>query len=205
MTSGKFITFEGTEGVGKSTQSALLESYLRKTFAVEVVATREPGGTQLGEAVRGLLLDPELPPMDSTAELLLMFAARAEHIKRVIEPALSSGHWVICDRFTDATYAYQGGGRAMDSAKIARLEQIVQGELQPDLTIVIDLELDIAEQRARERGKLDRFEREQRDFFARVRNTYLERAQRYSERFAVVDGAAEIDAVHRSIVAAVGR
>jgi len=196
----KFITVEGIEGVGKSTQCTLLAAALKRDRHMAVQSTREPGGTALGESIRGLLLDPALPAMDGTAELLLMFAARAEHLNRVIRPALAVGTTVICDRFTDATYAYQGGGRALDQTLIETLETLVQRGLTPDLTVILDLDVERALARTAGRGGLDRFELEQRAFFERVRETYLERARAYPERIAVVDAAADIDAVHRAVL-----
>ena len=155
---GLFITIEGTEGVGKSTQCHKLCDALSERTGRGVLATREPGGTQLGEAIRRLLLDPELPAMHGTAELLLVFAARAEHLEKVIKPALAAGEIVVCDRFTDATYAYQGGGRGLDPVTIGALETLVQGSLRPDITLVLDLDLAIAAGRISDRGGLDRFE-----------------------------------------------
>jgi len=151
---------EGTEGVGKSTQCTMLAEAIENELGYDTRITREPGGTALGESIRALLLDPELPAMDSFAELLLMFAARAEHLTRVIKPALGRGQWIVCDRFTDATYAYQGGGRELDTAAIAELERLVQGDFRPDLTIVLDLDVDVALTRAARRGAADRFEQE---------------------------------------------
>jgi dTMP kinase len=196
----KFVTLEGTEGVGKSTQCTMLAKAIEHEFGVDTETTREPGGTALGESVRALLLDPALPAMDGFAELLLMFAARAEHLNRVIKPALAQGHWVICDRFTDATYAYQGGGRALDSAAISTLEQLVQGDFGPDLTIVLDLDVDVALNRAKRRGAADRFEQEKHDFFERVRTAYLQRAAAYPKRVVVVDASPDAVAVHAAIM-----
>ena len=167
-----FITFEGGEGVGKSTQCQLLAKRLEDTLKKNVVQTREPGGTELGEALRAVLLDPKVPAMSETSELLLMFAARAEHLTRLIEPALANGNIVICDRFTDASFAYQGGGRGVDNKKIEKLENLVQGSFTPDLTILLDLDPELGLQRAAKRSEKDRFEQEKIQFFQRVRHTF---------------------------------
>ncbi|MFK8048842.1 MAG: dTMP kinase [Halioglobus sp.] len=188
---GLFITVEGGEGVGKSTNIAFLEEHL-KSHGVDLVVTREPGGTPLAESIRDLLLQIDTESISDTTELLLMFAARAQHIQEVIEPALASGRWVLCDRFTDATYAYQSGGRRIDSRKVQQLEQLVQGELRPDYTLLFDAPVHIGMARARGRGELDRFEQEQLDFFERVRRTYLKLAQESSGRFRVVDANQEL-------------
>lgn len=203
---GRFITIEGGEGVGKSTQIAALAEFLRAS-GVEVVLTREPGGTRRAEQIRELLLESVAEPMPPTCELLLVFAGRATHLENVIRPALQRGAWVVCDRFTDATFAYQGGGRGMDAATIAQLEELVQGELRPDLTLLLDAPLEIAAVRAQERnaarGSVDRFEREQQDFFERVRRVYLKRARQEPGRFAVIDAAASRDAVAAAIRSAI--
>lgn len=203
---GRFITIEGGEGVGKSTQIAALAEFLRAS-GVEVVLTREPGGTRRAEQIRELLLESVAEPMPPTCELLLVFAGRATHLENVIRPALQRGAWVVCDRFTDATFAYQGGGRGMNAATIAQLEELVQGELRPDLTLLLDAPLEIAAVRAQERnaarGSADRFEREQQDFFERVRRVYLERARQEPGRFAVIDAAASRDAVAAAIRSAI--
>jgi dTMP kinase len=164
MSRGKFITLEGGEGVGKTTNLAFIRKYLQD-HGIDVVVTREPGGTQLAEKIRQLLLDSSSESISESAELLLMFAARAQHIKHVIEPALSEGKWVLCDRFTDATYAYQGGGRNMSINTIEWLENLVQGTLRPDLTLLLDAPVEIGFGRVRTRGELDRFESERVDFF----------------------------------------
>jgi dTMP kinase len=195
---GRFVTFEGGEGAGKSTN---LE-YVRERLAaadIPLLLTREPGGTALGEQIRTLLLSPDNRGMSSDAELLLMFAARAEHLQRVIIPALQRGTWVLCDRFTDATYAYQGGGRGIPSARIAALEDWVQGGLQPDMTILFDLPVATGLQRAGQRGELDRFEQEQISFFEAVRANYRDRARQHPRRFRVVDAALELDAVRQQL------
>ena len=191
---GKFITIEGPEGAGKSTQIGFLETTLMDR-GLEVVCTREPGGTRVAEAARTILLDPESRPMSIEAETLLMFAARADHLEQVIEPALKTGHWVLCDRFTDATYAYQGGGRGVSVDQIGALEQWVQGEFRPDLCIVLELDVETGLARARQRGAADRFEREQLDFFRRGRQTYLDRAAAAPERYAVVDASLSVQDV----------
>lgn len=195
---GKFVTVEGTEGVGKSTNMAFVESWLRQQ-GHELVVTREPGGTPLAEEIRDLLLRLREEAVDSTAELLLMFAARAQHLSTLIEPALAAGHWVLCDRFTDATYAYQGGGRHLDQNTIATLETLVQGSRQPDLTLFLDIDVSQGLQRAKERGDLDRFEEEDVSFFERVRSVYLQRVQDQPERFAVVDAGQSLDRVQADI------
>lgn len=185
----RFITFEGGEGAGKSTHIATAQSWLRE-HGYDVVGTREPGGTALGERVRELLLHRPDSGIAPEAEVLLMFAARAEHIAQVIRPALAENKIVLCDRFTDATFAYQGGGRGMPRARIAELERWVQGDLRPDLTLLFDLPVEIGLQRARGRGLLDRFEREDHKFFERVRANYLTLAAREPERFRVLDAQA---------------
>ncbi|MFP6835397.1 MAG: dTMP kinase [Pseudomonadales bacterium] len=196
MARGRFITIEGTEGVGKTTNLASLAERVRSA-GYQVVTTREPGGTSLAEDIRDLLLNVREEAMDPTAELLLVFAARAEHIARVIEPALANGSWVICDRFTDATYAYQGGGRGVDAAEIGVLEELVQGSLRPDLTLYLDVPVDIAATRIAARDH-DRFEREQQAFFENVRAAYLARA-RDNARIRVVDASVELVQVQKAI------
>ncbi len=203
MSEAKFITLEGTEGVGKSTQCSMLATAIEREFEVEVEVTREPGGTLLGESIRSILLDPKLPAMDDAAELLLMFAARAEHLARFIKPSLAENRWVICDRFTDATYAYQGGGRELDKKVISDLEALVQKGFEPDLTIVFDLDVEAALGRAAKRSDPDRFELEKHAFFERVRETYLQRAAAYPERIVVVDGSPGLDTVHAAVMEAV--
>jgi dTMP kinase len=195
---GKFITVEGIEGVGKTTNIDFIHKQLRAAGR-DVIVTREPGGTPLGEAIRGLLLDPAYTGMDSTCELQLMFAARAEHLARVIRPALENGQWVLCDRFTDATYAYQGGGRGIDSGIIARLEALVQGDFRPDVTLLLDVPVEIGLSRAGKRGNLDRFEQEQVEFFERVRGSYLAMAKQYTERYQLIDASLSLDQVQQQI------
>lgn len=192
--SGRFITLEGIEGAGKSTHLAAICAVL-KSAGKRVVQTREPGGTALGEKIRELLLDARNTDMAPDTELLLMFAARAQHLAQVIRPALARGDWVLCDRFTDATYAYQGGGRGLNSRRIAALEQWAQGELRPDLTVILDVPVEIGLARASQRGEPDRFEREKAEFFSRVRDAYLERARAAPERYRVVDAGVELESV----------
>ena len=184
---GRFITLEGIEGAGKSTQVAPLVDALARS-GIDAIATREPGGTPEAEAIRALLLDPAYRALGKDAELLLVFAARAEHIEKVIRPALRRGHWVVCDRFTDATFAYQGAGRRIGSPRIAVLEDWVQGELRPDLTLLLDLPVSVGQARIRARNA-DRFEREGSAFFERVRATYLERARTAPERYRIIDAS----------------
>jgi dTMP kinase len=195
---GLFITVEGGEGVGKSTNIEFLEQHL-KSQGVDLILSREPGGTPLAENIRRLLLQVGEEPVSEITELLLMFAARAQHIQQVIEPALAAGHWVLCDRFTDATYAYQSGGRGMAAATVQQLERLVQGELRPDYTLLLDAPVEVGMQRARGRGELDRFEREQLDFFHRVRNTYLKLAQESSGRYRIIDASLPLDQVQTQL------
>lgn len=195
---GAFISVEGGEGVGKSTNIAVLEQWLT-TAGIPYRLTREPGGTPLAEAIRDLLLAVHEEPVAPMTELLLIFAARAQHLEQVILPALESGKWVICDRFTDATYAYQAGGRQLPVAEVAQLEAQIQGELRPDLTLLLDTPVSVGLARAGERGELDRFEQERREFFERVRASYLARAQAEPERFRVVNTDRELDAIAAEI------
>jgi dTMP kinase len=185
MTRGKFITFEGIDGAGKSTQLAFLADHLRRSGR-DVVVTREPGGTPVGEALRQIVLNQD---MDPRTETLLMFAARAEHLARVIRPALAAGRWVVCDRFSDATFAYQSGGRQLPAADVEALEQWVHPDLVPDHTFLVDIAPEVAAQRLAAARAADRFESEQTAFFSRVRAAYLARAARSPERFIVLDGA----------------
>ena len=196
---GLFITVEGGEGVGKSTNMAFIEDHLRQQ-GVELVVTREPGGSALGEDIRGLLLQLRDDPVSPMAELLLIFAARAQHISECIEPALAAGRWVLCDRFTDATYAYQSGGRGVDSSIVRRLENLVQGALRPDVTLLLDAPVDIGMARARGRGELDRFEQEQKEFFERVRAMYLQLAQQSSGRYRVIDANQPLAEVQKQLL-----
>lgn len=185
MLKGKFITLEGGEGVGKTTNMNFLKQYL-DLHDIPVILTREPGGTRLAEQIRALLLQASDESITDQAELLLMFAARAQHVKQVIEPALHNGFWVICDRFTDATYAYQGGGRNMSAQAIQWLENFVQGSLRPDLTLLFDAPVEIGLQRAHRRGSLDRIESETLAFFEQVRRAYLLQAKLEPERIKVI-------------------
>lgn len=195
---GLFITLEGPEGAGKTTNRAYLAEQLQaQGFAV--LLTREPGGTALAEQIREILLAPHDETMSVDTELLLMFAARAQHLAQVILPALTAGKIVICDRFTDATYAYQGGGRGLDCSRIALLEQFVQGDLRPDMTLLFDLPVEEGMARAVARGKLDRFEQEQQDFFEKVRQAYLQRAQNDPKRFRLVNAQQSLPAVQKSL------
>ncbi|KAB0549131.1 dTMP kinase [Pseudomonas argentinensis] len=196
--SGLFITLEGPEGAGKSTNREYLAARLRER-GIDVLLTREPGGTPLAERVRELLLAPSDEAMASDTELLLVFAARAQHLAQVIVPALARGAVVLCDRFTDATYAYQGGGRGLDVARIAQLEDFVQGSLRPDLTLVFDLPVEVGLARAAARGRLDRFEQEGRAFFEAVRSTYLQRAKAEPARYRILDAAQSLEAVQRDL------
>ncbi|MFF7706819.1 dTMP kinase [Pseudomonas sp. NPDC007930] len=197
---GLFITLEGPEGAGKTTNREFLASHLRAA-GLSVVLTREPGGTALAERIRDLLLATDEEPMAVDTELLLMFAARAQHLERVIRPALQRGEVVLCDRFTDATYAYQGGGRGVPSERIAALEQFVQGSLRPDLTLVFDLPVDVGLARAAARGRLDRFELEGRPFFEAVRQAYLARAAAAPQRYHLVDAAQPLAQVQSALSA----
>ena len=201
---GKFITVEGIEGVGKTTNIDFIHKLLLAAGR-DVVLTREPGGTPLGEAIRGLLLDPGYTGMDSTCELQLMFAARAEHLAKVVRPALATGRWVLCDRFTDATYAYQGGGRGISTDTIARLESLVQGDFRPDLTLLLDVPVEVGLARAGKRGVLDRFEQEQVGFFERVRQCYLDMAKEHPGRYRVVDASQSLQLVQDRLAEILGR
>ncbi|WP_275544609.1 MULTISPECIES: dTMP kinase [unclassified Pseudomonas] len=205
---GLFITLEGPEGAGKSTNREYLAERLRER-GIDVLLTREPGGTPLAERIRELLLEPSDEPMAADTELLLVFAARAQHLQQVIRPALARGSVVLCDRFTDATYAYQGGGRGLSIERIAQLEQFVQAELRPDLTLIFDLPVEIGLARAAARGRLDRFEQEGRGFFEAVRQAYLQRAAQAPQRYRVLDAGqalaqvqADIDALLPSLLEA---
>lgn len=195
---GVFITVEGIEGVGKTTNMAFIQHYLQ-SHGVELTVTREPGGTPLAEDIRNLLLSHRDEKLNNDAELLLVFAARAQHLDGLIKPALAADGWVLSDRFTDATYAYQGGGRGLSMSMIANLEQAVQGQLRPDLTLLLDVPVEVGLARAGQRGKLDRFEREQQAFFEKVRNTYLQRASAEPERFCVIDASQSLAAVQVDI------
>lgn len=195
---GLFITLEGPEGAGKSTNREYLAACLRDA-GVEVVLTREPGGTPLAERIREVLLAPVDEVMNPDTELLLVFAARAQHLAEVIRPALERGAVVLCDRFTDSTYAYQGGGRGLSLARIAQLESFVQGDLRPDLTLIFDLPVEVGLARASARGRLDRFELEGRTFFDAVRGAFLKRAEADPARYVLVDAAQPLAQVQQSL------
>ncbi|HFC53203.1 MAG TPA: dTMP kinase [Gammaproteobacteria bacterium] len=195
---GCFITLEGGEGAGKSSNLEFVRRCLER-HGKRPVVTREPGGTPLGETIRELLLDRGNSAIADDTELLLMFAARAQHIAQLIHPALERGQWVLCDRFTDATYAYQGGGRGVPRGRIAALESWVQQGLEPDLTLLLDLPVEQGMARAGRRSAPDRFERERTEFFERVRAAYLEQARRYPRRFRVIDASRPLEQVQRSL------
>lgn len=197
---GLFVTLEGPEGAGKSTNREYLADRLRAR-GLDVVLTREPGGTPLAERIRDLLLTPADEPMAVDTELLLVFAARAQHLAQVIRPALARGAVVLCDRFTDATYAYQGGGRGLPLERIAQLETFVQGDLRPDLTLIFDLPVEVGLARAAARGRLDRFEQEGMCFFEAVRSAYLQRAEAAPSRYRVLDAGQPLSAVQRDVEA----
>jgi dTMP kinase len=195
---GAFVTLEGGEGVGKSTNMALVAAHL-EAHGVEVVTTREPGGTPLGETIRAWILDGEHGSLSAEVEALLMFAARARHLETVIRPALEASKWVVCDRFTDATFAYQGGGRGADRGLLEALEAGVQRGLVPDLTLLLDAPLEVGRRRIAARAP-DHFEREQAPFFERVRRAYLERAQREPRRIKIIDAAEDLARVQSAII-----
>jgi len=196
---GRFITMEGGEGVGKSSNLEFIRRHL-EAAGKEVLVTREPGGTPLGEQIRGLLLEHRQDGMNADSELLLMFAARAQHLAAVIRPALAAGKWILCDRFTDATYAYQGGGRGIPAQRIEALENWVQAGLRPDLTLLLDAPVAVGMARAQGRqGAADRFEREENAFFERVRQRYLEQAKCFPTRYRVIDAAQPLAAVQDTL------
>jgi dTMP kinase len=195
-----FLTVEGVEGVGKSTNIETIRDFL-SSQNIDYILTREPGGTVVAEQIRELLLAVnENDPLCELSELLLVFAARAQHLEKVIKPALTQGKWVICDRFTDATYAYQGGGRGLNRSTISELESLVQGELRPDLTIILDLDPRIGLRRVSARGELDRFELEKLEFFDKVRQTYLDIAAADPQRYVVIDAARDLETVKSNLV-----
>ena len=196
--SGLFITFEGPEGAGKSTNLRVFAEALTEQGCSALI-TREPGGTPVAERIREVLLSNHEEPMHADAELLLMFAARAQHLNMLIRPALAEGRVVISDRFTDATYAYQGGGRGIDTQRIGALEQSVQGHLRPDLVLVFDVPVELGMARARARSELDRFEQEQQQFFEQVRNTYLQRAAADPQRYRVIDASGDLRQVREAM------
>ena len=206
---GFFLTIEGCEGAGKTTAVNVIKQWL-DSRSIEFAETREPGGTPMAENLRGLLLDHGDEQVADITELLLMFAARSQNLFHNIEPALERGQVVLCDRFTDATFAYQGGGRQLDVQQIATLETLVQGERRPDMTILLDVEPEVGLARARHRameqgGKLDRIEQEAMDFFNRVRNTYLERARQFPEQFEVIDAGQPLAEVKAQLIKALER
>lgn len=197
MTRGKFITLEGMDGAGKSTHLAWIPAFLAARGA-RVTLTREPGGTPLGEALRALILDKQ-HKLHPDTEALLMFAARREHLDKVILPALEAGSWVVCDRFTDATYAYQAGGSGLPWARIAALEQWVQGGLQPDLTLYFDVPVEVGKARSAAAREPDRFEREGQPFYRRVRDAYLRRAREQAARIVIIDASVALDRVRAEV------
>ena len=196
---GRFITLEGVEGVGKTTHTAFIAKFLSNR-GIPFIQTREPGGTPLAESIRDLVLDPEslVEKPCSDTELLLVFAARAQHLDQVIRPALSAGTWVICSRFTDSTYAYQGGGRGTPLEKIKILADFVHADITPDLTLLFDLDVSVGLSRAKNRGSLDRIEQEHQDFFERVRQTYLNLAH-VEQRFKLVNAECSLEAVQQQL------
>lgn len=194
---GKFMTLEGIDGAGKSTQLAWIIELLQRA-GLSTVVTREPGGTALGEQLRTLLLDKSIT-MHPETEALLMFAARREHLDKVILPALSQGHWVISDRFTDASFAYQGGGRGLDIQKLTVLEQWAQGALQPDLTLYFDVPVELGQQRVSQAKTVDRFEKEQVDFYQRVRAVYLDRVRQFPDRIKLIDSSPSLMEVKAAV------
>jgi dTMP kinase len=200
MPRGRFITVEGGEGAGKSSNLSFIREYL-ESAGKRVVFTREPGGTPLSEAIRDLLLGHKHTGMAADTELLLMFAARSEHLHQKILPALEQGSWVLCDRFTDATYAYQGTGRGITRQRIATLEEFVQGQLRPDLTLLLDLPIEIGMQRANKRSEPDRFESESQRFFERVRKGYLDIARQEPDRVKVIDASPSLQQVQSQLLA----
>lgn len=195
---GKFITIEGTEGVGKTTNIAFIKQWLDDN-GISFINTREPGGTPLAEEIRQVLLSNRDEKVCSKAELLMMFAGRAQHIDQVIEPQLAQGNWVLCDRFTDATYAYQGAGREMGDDLIQSLETMVQGDMRPDLTLVLDVPVELGLERAGKRSEPDRFELEKTDFFNRVRQAYLSMATNNPQRYKIIDASQTLEIVQLQI------
>lgn len=195
-----FITLEGGEASGKSTNLQLIKAWLTKENIPHII-THEPGGTPFAEDLRKLLLHAKTSEnISSETELLLMFAARSQHVNNVIKPALAEGKWVICSRFTDSSYAYQGGGRGIESKKIAVLENLVHPDVQPDLTILLDIPVEVAFERSKKREVKDRIEQESKDFFERVRTAYLKRAKEYPRRFQVIDASQALDEVNQKII-----
>ena len=195
---GKFITIEGTEGVGKTTNIEFIKQWLVDN-GISFINTREPGGTPLAEEIRQVLLSNREEKVCSKAELLMMFAGRAQHIDQVIEPQLAQGNWVLCDRFTDATYAYQGAGREMGDDLIKDLETMVQGDMRPDLTLILDVPVELGLERAGKRSEPDRFELEKTDFFNRVRHAYLSMATNNPQRYKIIDASQTLEHVQLQI------
>ena len=198
MNKGRFITIDGVEGAGKSTQIDLICSYLHRK-GIKVVRTREPGGTDVGEKIRSVLLDVDNQEMHSDTELLLMFSSRNELIQNKIIPALNNGSWVVSDRFTDASFAYQGGGRMLNIDRIAKLEEWVLGDFQPDLTLLLDISVEVGMTRIEARAAKDRIELEERAFFERVRSVFISRSEAFPERIKLIDASGTIDDIHEKI------
>ncbi len=198
MRRGKFITIDGVEGAGKSTQIDFIYNLL-KSKGIKLILTREPGGTDLGEKIRELLLGNDIDSMHSDTELLLMFADRNEHVQTKVIPALESGHWVLSDRFTDSSYAYQGGGRGLDVKRIAELEKWVLQGFVPDLTFLLDVDIELGMRRIKSRGMKDRIEQETMDFFARVRDSYIQRSQMFPDRIKLIDATKSIENTSQQI------
>ena len=204
MTSGRFITLEGGEGGGKTTNLDFIANTLSRQ-GIDVITTREPGGTPVAERIRDIFLDPDTPePIAPDTDLLLVFAARAQHLDQVIKPAVQQGKWVVCSRFTDSTYAYQGGGNQLKSRRIDTLADWVHGDFQPDLTLILDLPIEVGMQRAQARGQLDRIEQQDIEFFERVRDTYHQRAASDS-RYVLIDASHDLKTVQRCIQLALNR
>ncbi len=195
---GLFLVLEGGEGVGKSTNMAFIQNYLRQQ-GIRFQHSREPGGTELAEKIRALILSKHDESVSNMTELLLMFAARAQHIDQKINPVLNCGEWLVCDRFTDATYAYQGGGRGFDKSLIEELEQLVQGDLRPDCTIILDAPVEVGFARAHARAELDRMESESKSFHESVRQSYLERAAHIPEKYAVINAEQPLEGVQAEL------
>jgi dTMP kinase len=195
---GQFITIEGTEGVGKTTQNEAIQTWMNNK-GIDYIVTREPGGTQIGEKIRALLLDKTNKAMGSDAELLLMFAARSEHVEKKIQPALAKGQWVLCDRFVDSSFAYQGFGRGLGVERIKQLEQWTLGSLKPNKTFLLKMDIAQGLQRAAARADLDRFEEEKLDFYNKVEKGYLYRAEHDPDRFSIIDASQTIEKVTQDI------
>ena len=198
MSKGRFITIDGVEGAGKSTQIDLICSYLQRK-GIDIVRTREPGGTDVGEKIRSVLLDVDNQEMHSDTELLLMFSSRNELIQNKIIPALNNGSWVVSDRFTDASFAYQGGGRMLNLDRISKLEEWVLGDFKPDLTLLLDINVELGMMRIEARAAKDRIELEERAFFERVRSVFISRSEAFPERIKLIDASGTIDDIHEKI------